>query len=366
MAPAKAGTTGYSTIVARTSVDKHLIGVVVGAVLAGGAASATALPASADPPKYSVVIPTTSIPRASRIFYVAPNGSDANRGTKARPWRTIQRALNALGPNRTAVVRAGRYAERTVARVGGRSKARAGLVAYPGERPVIAGRLKITAEHFRVSGFSFQSNANDEALVWVAASDVEVSLNTIHDGTASCVFGGGDRVRIVSNWIHDCGTHHVNGLPQDHGIYWTGGNDSLIANNVIERAIGFGIQVHPYTSSNARNVIRDNTIVANGRLTGGSHGASGIILDGSVTAYTVVRNNVVAWNTANGVRSFGTIGPGNVVRRNLGWQNPKGDFPAEYAGGGLLYDSNTVALPFTRTARSFGSRLIRPTTTKRG
>jgi hypothetical protein len=349
-------------MVARAPLDKRLVGVLVGAFLVVGVASAAALPASADPPKYSVVVPTASIPRASRISYVAPNGSDANRGTKARPWRTIQRALNALGPNRTAVVRAGRYPERPVARVGGRSTARAALIAYPGERPVIAGRLKITAQHFRVSGFKFQSNANDEALVWVDARDVEVSLNEIHDGITSCVFGGGDRVRIVSNWIHDCGTHHVNGQPQDHGIYWTGGNDSLIANNVIERAIGFGIQVHPYASSNARNVIRNNTIVANGRLTGGSQGASGIILDGSVTAYTVVTNNVVAWNTANGVRSFGTIGPGNVVVRNLGWQNPKGDFPTGYAGGGLTYDSNTVAPPFTRTARSFGSRLVGPTT----
>ena len=159
--------------------------------------------------------------------------------------------------------------------------ARATLVAYPGERPVLAGRLKITARYFRVSGFAFRSNGTEEAIVWVAARNVEVSMNEIHDGTTSCLFGGGDRVRVVSNWIHDCGTHHVNGLPQDHGIYWTGGNDSLIANNVIERAFGFGIQVHPYTPSNARNVIRDNTILSNGRLTGGNLGASGIILDGT-------------------------------------------------------------------------------------
>jgi Right handed beta helix region/Protein of unknown function (DUF1565) len=352
-----------STSVARRPLDKRLVGALLGVVLAAGIASGAARPASADPPKYSVVMPTAPIPRGSRVYYVSPKGSDANRGTKRAPWRTIQRALNALGPNRTAVVRAGRYAERTVARVGGRSRARARLLAYPGERPVIAGRLRIMAPHFRVSGVSFQANANDEALVWVDAPDVEVSLNEIHDSLESCVFGGGDRARIVSNWIHDCGTHHVNGSPHDHGIYWTGGNDALIANNVIERAIGFGIQVRPYTSSNARNVIRDNTIIANGRLTGGSQGASGIILDGSVVAHTVVRNNVVAWNTANGVRSLGTIGPGNVVRRNLGWQNPKGDFPTGYYGGGLIYDSNTVAPPFTRAARSFGSRLIRRTTT---
>jgi parallel beta helix pectate lyase-like protein/uncharacterized protein DUF1565 len=306
-------------------------------------------------------VPAPAVPRARRLYYVAPSGSDANPGTKRAPWRTIQRAVNALGPGKAAVVRAGTYAERVVARVGGRFTARASLIAHPGERPVLAGRLKITARYFRVSGFAFRSNGTEEAIVWVAARNVEVSMNEIRDGTTSCVFGGGDRVRVVSNWIHDCGTHHVNGLPQDHGIYWTGGNDSLIANNVIERAIGFGIQVHPYTSSNARNVIRDNTIVANGRLTGGSLGASGIILDGPATAFTVVKNNVLAWNSANGVRSFGTIGPGNVVSGNLGWQNTQGDFPTGYAGGGLSYRLNTVAPPFTSSARTFGSRLVRPT-----
>ncbi len=337
-----------------------LVCVLVGGLLA--AAPATAAPrAAAEPPAYSVAVPATTIPRAKRLYYVAPSGSDANPGTKRAPWRTIQRAVNALGPGKAAVVRAGTYAERVVARAGGRFTARATLIAYPGERPVLAGRLKITARYFRVSGFAFRSNGTEEAIVWVGARNVEVSLNEIHDGTTSCVFGGGDRVRIVSNWIHDCGTHHVNGLPQDHGIYWTGGNDSLIANNVIERAIGFGIQVHPYTSSNARNVIRDNTILANGRLAGGSLGASGIILDGPATAFTVVKNNVLAWNSTNGVRSFGTVGPGNVVTGNLGWQNPQGDFPTGPAGGGLSYRLNTVAPPFTSSARGFGSRLVRPT-----
>jgi hypothetical protein len=174
----------------------------------------------------------------------------------------------------------------------------------------------------------------------------------------SCVFGGGDRVRILSNWIHDCGTHLVNGVPQDHGVYYTGGNNGLIANNVIERAIGFGIQVHPYSASTTGNVIRDNTITANGRLVAGSQGASGIILDGAATANTLVENNVLAWNSETGVRSLGTIGSGNVIRGNLGWENPKGNFPTGYYGGGLTYDANSVAEPFTSSTSRYGSVLV--------
>ena len=124
-----------------------LVCALVGGLLA--VAPATAAPrAAAEPPAYSVAVPAPAVPRAKRLYYVAPSGS-----------------------------------ERVVARVGGRSDARATLVAHPGERPVLAGRLKITARYFRVSGFAFRSNGTEEAIVWVAARNVEVSKNDIHDGT---------------------------------------------------------------------------------------------------------------------------------------------------------------------------------------
>lgn len=338
---------------------KHLIfGVLVSAVLALGFAAARALPASAEATTLSVSIPSAPLPSGTQLSYVAPTGSDTNPGTLAAPWRTIQKGLNSLGSAKTIVVRAGRYSEMAVASLGGTSTGVATLIAYPGERPILAGRLKITAPYVRVSGFVFEPGSNVDTLVWIANHTVEVSGNEMRNSAMSCVFGGGDRTRIVSNWIHDCGTHLINGVPQDHGIYYTGGNDSLIANNVIERAIGFGVQIHPYTSSNARNVIRGNTITGNGRLVTGSQGASGIVIDGSVTSYTVVENNVLAWNSETGVRSLGTIGPGNVVRGNLGWENTKGNFPTGFYGTGLTYSTNSVALPFTSSTSLFGSGLV--------
>jgi hypothetical protein len=330
----------------------------ISAFLALGFAAARALPAAAEATALSIQLPNVSLPPAAQTYYVAPTGSDSNAGTQAAPWKTIQRGLNALGPDKMVVVRGGTYSEMAVANAGGSSASRATLIAYPGERPVLAGRLKITAPYLRVSGFVFEPGSNSDTLVWIANTDVELSSNELRNGTMSCVFGGGDRVRILSNWIHDCGTHLVNGVPQDHGVYYTGGNNGLIANNVIERAIGFGIQVHPYSASNTGNVIRDNTITGNGRLVAGSQGASGIILDGSATSNTLVENNVLAWNSETGVRSLGTIGSGNVIRGNLGWENPKGNFPTGFYGGGLTYDANSVAEPFTSSTSRYGSVLI--------
>ena len=46
------------------------------------------------------------------IFHVsAGSGSDANPGTESRPFRTIQRALDALSPGDDVLIAAGTYSE---------------------------------------------------------------------------------------------------------------------------------------------------------------------------------------------------------------------------------------------------------------
>jgi hypothetical protein len=335
-------------------VPRLSIVVVIAALSAGGFASVRALPASgASVATFSsptVALPKSVLP-ASGLFYVSPNGSDANAGTQTAPWRTIQKALNTLSSGQTVVVRGGTYPEFVVAGRGG-----VALIGAPGEWPKITGRLRISAQAFRVSGFVFESGS--DVGVWVdGASDVEVSLNEIRNTSKSCVYGGGNRVRIVSNWLHHCGRSVINQNPQDHGIYWSGGSDSLIANNVITDNLGFGVQMYPY-SANARNVIRDNTILNNGLLVGDSRGASGIVLDQGYTTDTLVENNVLGWHSECGVRGQSDLGPGNIVRGNVGWQNTKGDFPSGFYGYGLAYGSNTVADPFASTTRLAGSTLL--------
>ena len=47
------------------------------------------------------------------VRFVAPNGDDRNPGTRERPWRTLGKAVDALGPGQTAYLRAGEYADAT-------------------------------------------------------------------------------------------------------------------------------------------------------------------------------------------------------------------------------------------------------------
>lgn len=308
---------------------------------------------------YTVRVSSAEIIPTGEKIYVSPTGADGAAGTLASPYRTIAKALSAAGAGDAVYLRGGSYPDLVSAYATGTSSAPVYLTAYPGEKPVITGRLKIYASNFRVSNLVFQGSAynTETALIWIKdGSNVEISNNEIRNSDGSGVFGGGNGIRILSNWIHDNGTHVTNGVPQDHGIYWTGGTNSLIADNVIERSIGFGIQMHPY-SPNIGNTIRNNTILNNGRLEQSSQGASGIVIDGSSSSSNVVTRNVLAWNSETGVRSLGTIGSGNVVRDNVGYQNPKGDFPTGYYGSGLLYDANLVAQPFTEATAGYGSSL---------
>ena len=43
-------------------------------------------------------------------YFVSPSGSDANPGTEAAPWRTLQRAAEAVLPGDVVTARAGSYA----------------------------------------------------------------------------------------------------------------------------------------------------------------------------------------------------------------------------------------------------------------
>ena len=67
----------------------------------------------------------------------------------------VRKAVNTLSFGQTVVVRGGTYPEFVVA-----ERAGVALIGAPGEWPKITGRLKITAQAFRVSGFVFEGGSD--------------------------------------------------------------------------------------------------------------------------------------------------------------------------------------------------------------
>lgn len=279
----------------------------------------------------------------SRDFYVSPRGSDAGPGTLQRPWRTVKRGVASLQPGRRLILRAGTYAERIEVARGGTASAPAGVVAYPGERPVIVGRVKLIADYVRISGLVIDGSgagAYDAALYIAGARSVEISNCEIRNAVGSGVFVGDDNapsrdVRLFRNWIHDNGKDDFH----DHAIYWAQGAGGLIGNNVIERNAGFGIHLFPDADG---VLVTQNTVTASGR--------SGIIVAGDEEAASdrnLIVNNIVVFNGELGIRSSwdGPRGSGNIVRNNLIFGNVAGDRPAGAYAAGLDVQPNRIADP---------------------
>ena len=86
--------------------------------------------------------PAGELPEVSgTIYFLAPDGSDAGRGTLEDPWATMLHAAEELGPGDALLARGGRYAGQTGEGWHASGVADAPILfgAYPGETPIFDG-----------------------------------------------------------------------------------------------------------------------------------------------------------------------------------------------------------------------------------
>jgi hypothetical protein len=213
--------------------------------------------------------------------------------------------------------------------------------AAPGERVVLRGRLKIQADHVRVSGLIMRgpgpSQGGDVLLYVSRARDVIVSQNRFTDAAKSAIFvgDGSADVRLIGNLILHNGTN-----PKlDHGVYFGDVTGGLIADNVMARNAAYGIQLYPHATA---IVVTQNTIVDNG--------LSGVMIGGERTTTSegnTVVNNIIAFNGEDGVRTYwgGPVGVGNQVLDNLVYGNAVGGVVGLAASGTVVLDPGFVDRP---------------------
>ena len=286
-----------------------LFGALLTAVIAAGAACASGgeklppvVPAGTAPSK----LPRPLALSRGRVFFVARHGNDAGPGTRARPWRTIQHALERLGPGQRVLVRRGTYVQDLVAERSGTARAPITVAAYPRERVVLRAAstsgdtypLRITsgAAYLRVQGFVIElakGTSSTNVYFEGRAHHVELSSNEIRFSQDQGIFSEAStsNLQLLGNRIHDNGRGHVSGQHQSHGIYIEGRNH-LIANNLVNRhPFGFGIQVYP---ENTGTIVVNNTVVHSGH--------SGIVVGGDEGVGNItIRNNILAFNASYGV-----------------------------------------------------------------
>jgi hypothetical protein len=309
------------------------------------------------------------LPRSrGATFFVAANGSDADPGTRARPWKTVQHAFDRLRPGQRALVRRGTYvADHVVQRSGTRS-APITVAAFPGETVVLRAAatsgdtypLRVTngAAFVRIQGFVLErakGTSSTNVYFEGRAHDVELSRNEIRFSQDQGVFveNSARRIHIVGNRIHDNGRGRESGQHQSHGIYIEGA-DHLVANNVVyAHPHGFGIQVYP---ANQRTIVVHNTVVGSGH--------SGIVVggDGGVSSITI-RNNVLAFNAGYGVQMDSDCPRRVTIDRNIIHGNRSGDVQGGCSGvstaGGNITSNPRFVAPGRRDYRlSRGSPAI--------
>ena len=300
-----------------------------------------------------------------RTYYISTRGSDSNRGTLSKPWRTIQKALNTLKPGQQGFVRGGTYSQSLVMKRAGTASAPITVRAYPGEHPVIQPggnnsmdypvRITAGAAWFRMSGFIVEKAPLDTTVnVYIsdgqkaqpyAAHDIEFSYNEVRNGkgTGLLVAPRTNNVQLIGNLVHDngLGTQH-----QHQGLYFQGQN-GLIANNVVyNQPHGFGIQVRGEDTD-----IYANNIIVVGNTSVGNQ-LAGFVVENTAGNVKLI-NNISAFNGTYGIHAYyccGSTAPGNEAYNNILFGNPSG--PTRVNGTIIDFSKgNTVADPPARRSQ---------------
>jgi len=271
-------------------------------------------------------------------YYVSPSGSDANPGTEAAPFRTIQKAADLVNPGDVVIVEDGVYTDTdgdssvVAVRRGGTSSAMVTFRARNKWSAKLDGVNGTAARGFdfkngvgyvRIEGFEIYGVANVGSPVtgrgsasgislYAGGHDSEIVGNHIHDVGRVCtlstntngqvaIFVQQPNVIIEQNLVHDIGRFFPgeNGCTYsggffgwrtlDHGVYLNsntpGANGAIIRNNIFYNTRhGWGVQFYSGDLTNI-NVVNNTFAFGNP-----NHNYTHITLHATITNSNIMNN----------------------------------------------------------------------------
>ncbi len=259
---------------------------------------------------------------AGHVYYVAPDGDNANPGTRDRPWATPGYGSRQLQPGDTLIILGGRYVLReydadVITPPSGTASAWVTIQGEPGNRPVLVGRDNLLTavnlsgvQYVRIQNLEIthDDTAQGEALYFregveilgaPAAHIVLQDLYIHHIDEYGMNIQDVEDLQIVNCRIEYCGFGALGGPAGEHGgwrnvtirgcsLSWSGhyyqGGDG--SDRPYDRPDGFGIE-----PAQGPILIEDTRAEHN----------YGDGLD-SKAANTVIRRCVVANNSCDGVK----------------------------------------------------------------
>lgn len=252
-------------------------------------------------------------------LYVSPIGSDKNVGSKKKPLKTIQKAVNVAKPGTTVYVRKGIYKEQVVIKKSGQKNAPIIIKAYPKEKATIDGRgLKVSWDHQGLVSM------HDKSYVTIDGFEIK-NYKTRKEGlvpTGISVSGSGKGIRILRNHIHHIETLHKNGNAHGIAIYGTKApqaiEDIFISGNKLED-MKLGASEALVLNGNVSNFkVTYNILRRNDNIGIDVIGFEGV---SPVEAFDQARNGIISNNTVYQISSYGNPAYGN-----------------QYAAGGIYVD----------------------------
>lgn len=299
-----------------------------------------------------------------KTWYVSASGSDANAGTMALPFKTINTALTWANPGDTVMLRGGTYNATVSFTRSGVAGKNITVKAYPGEKPVIDG------SNIAVSGWQAMLTLKDTRYLTLDGLDICNLTTALTNADPEGIFINGASHDIT---IKNCNIYNIknnaslsNGR-SGHAILVIGSNSTTaITNLIIDHCTVHDTQTG--TSENitlAGNVsdftVSHNTIYNTENIGIIIAGGDGLNSSGNV-AVNYARNGVVSDNVlynvsmANstaiwGVGNYGAIaiyicgGAGVVVERNKVYDSDRGI--------GLVSESSIYATRTTKVRNNF-------------
>ncbi len=288
------------------------------------------------------IFPMPSQAASNRIFYVSPSGNNTNPGSLEQPFATIRKAIQALQPGDTLLLRGGTYSEQIdLYNMNGSSSAWYTMKNYPGETPILQGNNKLglglifnNSSYWKIDGLKMTGYTG--AAIYIKTGSHHFDLNQLTiwgldgpqgstSGTAGIMGEGSKYVTVRNSEIYNIGLKY--NLPKDHGIYMGYGAEYWsFESNRIHNNSGAGIQMYgaPYGSRNS--VVKNNVLYDNHQW--------GLVIATNATGNTIESNQffgnadcdiyLLENSTGNSFRDnyFGSNKAHyNVAMGNLGSQN---------------------------------------------
>ena len=319
-------------------------------VVTGVAAGSATITATSEGKSGTAAITVTAAPPpgscANVCHYVDAAGNDANAGTSAAPWRTLQHAADVTSPGDTVIVNDGVYTGGGNVVTISRSGTAAGWLVFRAAHQwgaVIDGRnnsstvgIEINGNYVRVEGFEVRNTSRYGIDSYGGSEsvggnhDVDVVRNHIHDIGHICTgdVGGivgvdaySDNLVIERNVIHDvgrlgpgeqgCVEPNGNWQNHDHGVYHGIGDNVVIRNNVFYNFThGWAIQRY-----NGNGAVTTGLTIVNNTFAFPNPWRDGHIIIATGVNDLVIANNIFYQPTTAGVW-LDTGGAGNATVSN--------------------------------------------------